>query len=81
MVCREMRDWLGVGDSRSWDDAECCVCSMQCMQYAVYAVLGVCCTRSMLYSEYAVLGVCCTWSMLYSVLTHYHGMERLRAMT
>jgi len=65
MVCREMRDWLGAGDSRSWDDAECCVCSMQCMQYAVYAVLGVCCTRS----------------MLYSVLTHDHGMERLRAMT
>jgi hypothetical protein len=29
MVCREMRDWLGAGDCRSWDDA----------------VLGVCCTH------------------------------------
>jgi len=41
MVCREMRDWLGAGDSRSWDDAVRGVCSTRCMQYAVYAVLGV----------------------------------------
>jgi len=34
MVCREMRDSLGVGDSQFWNDA----------------VLGVCCTQSMLYS-------------------------------
>jgi len=34
MVCREMRDWLGAEDGRSWDDA----------------VRGVCCTRCMLYS-------------------------------
>jgi len=65
MVCREMRDWLGTGDSRSWDDAVCGVCSTQCMLYAVYAVLGVCCTRC----------------MLYSVLTLDHGMERYRGMT
>ena len=41
MVCREMRDWLGEGDSRSWDDAVCGVCNTQCMLYLVYAVLGV----------------------------------------
>jgi len=41
MVCQEMRDWLGVGDSRSWDNAVCGVCSLQCMLYSVYAVLGV----------------------------------------
>jgi len=41
MVCREMRDWLGVGDSRSWDEAVHGVCSTQCMLYLVYAVLGV----------------------------------------
>jgi len=46
MVCREMRDWLGAGDSQSWDDG-----------YAVYAVLSVCCIRCMVYSVYAVLGV------------------------
>jgi len=45
MVCREMRDWQGAGDSRSWVDD------------VVYAVLSVCCTRCMLYSMYAVLGV------------------------
>jgi hypothetical protein len=45
MVCQEMRDWLGAGDSRSWDDAVCGVCSTQCMLYSVYAELGVCCTR------------------------------------
>jgi len=60
MVCREMRDWLGAGDSQSWDDAVRGVCSTRCMLYSVYAVLGVCCTRCMLYSVYAVLGVCCT---------------------
>jgi len=41
MVCREMRDWLGAGDSQCWDDAVCGVCSTQCMLYSVYAVLGV----------------------------------------
>jgi len=41
MVCREMRDWLGVGDSRSWDEAVHGVCSTHCMLYLVYAVLGV----------------------------------------
>ena len=41
MLCREMRDWLGAGESRSLDDAVRGVCSTQCMQYAVYAVLGV----------------------------------------
>jgi hypothetical protein len=43
MVCGEMRDWLGAGDSQSWDDAVRCVCSSQCMQYAVYTVLCVNC--------------------------------------
>jgi hypothetical protein len=38
-VCREMRDWLGAGDSRSWDDAVHGVCCTQCMLYSVYAVL------------------------------------------
>jgi len=45
MVCSEMRDWLGAGDSRSWDDAVLGVYSTWCMLYSVYAVLGVCCTR------------------------------------
>jgi len=36
-----MRDWLGMGDSRSWDDTALCICSTQCAQYSVYAVLGV----------------------------------------
>ena len=67
MVCRVMRDWLGAGDSRSWDDAVCGSWSTQCMLYSVYAVLGVClysvyaCTRCML-----VLGVCLY--MVYTVL-------------
>jgi len=39
------RDWLGAGDSCCWDDAGCGVCSTQCMEYSVYAVLGVWCTR------------------------------------
>ena len=53
MVCQEMGAWLGAGDSRSWDDAVCGVCSTQCMWYSVYAVVGICC-----YSVYADLGVC-----------------------
>jgi len=57
MVGREMRDWLGAGDSRSWDDAVRGVCSTWCMLYSVYGVQGVCCTRCMLYLVYAVLGV------------------------
>jgi hypothetical protein len=65
MVSREMRDWLGAGDSRCWDDA----------------VRGVCSTRSMQFAVYAVLSVCCTRCMLYSVLTLDHGMERSRGMT
>jgi len=50
MVCCELRDWLRVGDSRSWDDAVRGVWSPQCIQYSVDAVLGECCTRCMLYS-------------------------------
>jgi hypothetical protein len=64
MFCSELRDWLGVGDTRSWD----------------YAVCSVCSTLSMLYTVYAVVGVCCSWCMLYSVLTLDNGIERLRAM-
>jgi len=52
MPSREMRDWLGVRDSRSWDDAVRGVCSPKCMQYLVDTVLCVCCTR-----VYDVLGV------------------------
>jgi len=65
MICCEMRDWLGAGNSRSWDDAVRGVCSTQCMLYLVYAVHSVCCTWCMLESVYAVLGVCCTRCMLY----------------
>jgi len=65
MVCREMRDCLGAGDSRSWDDTVCGVCSTRCTLYSVYAVHGVCCTRC----------------KPYSVITLDHGMERSRAMT
>jgi len=39
-VPREMRNRLGVGDSQSWN-----VCSIWCMQYQVYTILGVYCTR------------------------------------
>jgi len=35
MVCREMGDWLGVGDRRCWYDAICGVCSTRCMLYSV----------------------------------------------
>jgi hypothetical protein len=38
MVCREMRDRLGVGDSRSWDDAVNGVCIAQCMLHSVLMV-------------------------------------------
>jgi len=34
MVRREMRDWLGVGDRRSWNDAVLGVCSTWCMLYS-----------------------------------------------
>jgi hypothetical protein len=54
-----MRDWLGVGDSRSWDD-----------EYSVYAVLSVCCTWYMLYSVYGVLGVN-SWSWLGEIETDH----------
>jgi len=81
VVCQQMRDCLGAGDSRSWDDAVRGECSTQCMPYTVYAVLGVCCTRCMLYSVYAVLGVCCAQCMLYSMFTLDHGMDRWRGMT
>jgi hypothetical protein len=79
MVRREMRDWLGARDSRSWDDAVCVVRSTECMRYLVCAVLGVYCTECVLYSwcmpysVYAVLSVCCicgvchTQCMVYSV--------------
>jgi hypothetical protein len=36
-----LRNWLGAGDSQSWNYAVCGVYSTQCMQYTVYAVLGV----------------------------------------
>jgi hypothetical protein len=65
MVCRETRDWLGVGDSRCWDDAVCGLYSSQCKLYLVYAVLGVCCTQC----------------MLYLVLNLEHGMEKYKGMT
>jgi len=35
MVGREMSDWLGAGDSRSWDDAVHGVCSTLCILYSV----------------------------------------------
>jgi len=35
MVCQEMRDWLGAGDSRCWHDAVRGVCSTHCMLYLV----------------------------------------------
>jgi len=60
MVCSEMKDWLAVGDSQSWNDAVRGVCSTQCMLYSVNAVFGVCSTRCLLYRVYAVLGGCCT---------------------
>jgi len=41
MVCREMGQWLGAGDSQSWDDAVRGVCITQGMLYSVYAVLCV----------------------------------------
>jgi hypothetical protein len=44
MVCREMRAWLVVGNSGSWDDAVRSGCSTECMLYSVYAVLGVNCS-------------------------------------
>jgi len=56
MVCQEIRDWLGAGDSGFWDDAVHGVCSTQCIPYSVYAVLGLCCSPCMLYSVDAVLG-------------------------
>jgi len=67
-----MRDWLGVGDSPSWDDAVRGVCSTQCMLYLVFAVLGVCCTRCRLYSVYAVLCVD-SWS--------WHGEIEMEDLT
>ena len=41
MVCQEIRDWLGAGDSGSLDDAVLRVCRTRCILYSVYAVLGV----------------------------------------
>jgi len=35
MVCCEIKDWLGAGDSRSGDDAVHSVCRTQCMPYSV----------------------------------------------
>jgi len=40
-IRQEMRDWLGAGASRSWDDAVLGLCSTLCMLYSVYAILGV----------------------------------------
>jgi len=34
-VRQEMRDWLGAGDSGSWDDAVLGVCSTRCLLYSV----------------------------------------------
>jgi len=39
--CWELRDWLGTGDSQSWDDAVHGVCSTLSMLYVVNAALGV----------------------------------------
>jgi len=41
MVHREMGDWLGAGDSKSWVDEVRRVCSTQYMLYTVYGVLSV----------------------------------------
>ena len=62
-----LRDWLGVGDSRSWDDAVQRVCSTQCILYSVYAIVGVCYTRCMVYSVDGILGVWYTRCMEYWV--------------
>jgi len=67
MVCRELRDWLGPGDSRFWNDAVHSQCCSQCILYSQYALLGVCCSRCMPFSVYDELGVSCTQCMLYSV--------------
>ena len=60
MVCQEMRNWLGVGDSWCWDDA----------------LHGVCRSQDMLYSVYAVLGECCAWCILYLALVLATGLDR-----
>jgi len=40
MVCWELRDWLGAGDSQSWNDTVFSVCCTQCKLYLVYAALS-----------------------------------------
>ena len=54
------------------------VCFSPCMLYLVHAVPCISWIWCMLYSMYAVHSVCSTRCMLYSVLTHDHGMERVR---
>jgi len=40
-----MRDWLGAGDSGSYDDAVRGVCSTRCNQYLVNAGLDISCIQ------------------------------------
>jgi len=73
--CREMKGWLGAGDSRSWNDVVRSVWITQCILYWVYAVVSVCCASCMLYSVYAVLGdfrSVCLYS-IYAVLVVNSG--------
>jgi len=53
----KVRDWLGVGDSWSWDDGLLGICITWYMQYLVYTVLSVCSIRCMQDVVYALLGV------------------------
>jgi len=69
MVCHEMRDWLGAGDSRSRDDVVCGECSTEWMLYLMYTGLGVYWTRCILDSVYTGLGVYWTGCILDSVYT------------
>jgi len=59
MICRDIEDWSGEEDSRSSNDTACSVCTTYCLQYLVYALLGLCCTWCMLYQMKIVLGVGC----------------------
>jgi hypothetical protein len=52
-----MTDWLGVGDSRSYDDTLCSIYGIQCILYMLYAALNACYTWYMLNLVYTILGV------------------------
>lgn len=43
-ICREIRDWIGEGDSRSSDNAVFSVSCTCCLWYLVYVALGECST-------------------------------------